>query len=262
MFARLALFYAIHCLAERRQVYVSIPSLVSSGAPRTTGSVAVCRLDVIVVGPGGLRIQEDCGPGLHPCGGLSGHAALLWAPCLRGGRPPGRGLPPGNRPGFAGGPPGQGRKAPEVYIPQELKSRLKTFLTWKRAGGEDVSDGAPVFVGQRSPSPATACGAWSGPHGGRGPGPRYATHTCRHTDATHLCRASGADLEIVQEQLGHASIKTTTIYAKVTKEDKARAADALAKAFQNSQRNRTSGAGSPQRSPGSAGKWGRTVATF
>jgi integrase-like protein len=65
--------------------------------------------------------------------------------------------------------------------------------------------------------------------------PRYATHTCRHTYATHLYRASGADLEIVQEQLGHASIKTTTIYAKVTREDKLRAADALAKAFRNSQ---------------------------
>jgi integrase len=57
--------------------------------------------------------------------------------------------------------------------------------------------------------------------------PWYATHTCRHTYATHLYQASGADLEIVQEQLGDASIKTTTIYAKVTEEDKARAADAL-----------------------------------
>ncbi len=38
----------------------------------------------------------------------------------------------------------------------------------------------------------------------------------------------GGDLEVVQEQLGRASIKTTTIYANVTKEDKARATDALA----------------------------------
>ena len=44
--------------------------------------------------------------------------------------------------------------------------------------------------------------------------PRYATHTCRHSYATHLHRASGTDLEIVQEQLGHSSIKTTTIYAR------------------------------------------------
>lgn len=41
---------------------------------------------------------------------------------------------------------------------------------------------------------------------------------------------SGHDLEVVQEQIGHASIKTTTIYAGVTKKDKARAADALATA--------------------------------
>jgi hypothetical protein len=49
-------------------------------------------------------------------------------------------------------------------------------------------------------------------------------------------------LEVVQEQLEHASIKTTTIYAKVTKEDKARAADALAKAYRNTERNWGSGA--------------------
>jgi site-specific recombinase XerD len=57
-----------------------------------------------------------------------------------------------------------------------------------------------------------------------------------------MYRASGNDLEVVQEQLGHASIKTTTIYAKVTKEDKARAAEALAKAYRSSQQNGASGA--------------------
>ncbi len=57
--------------------------------------------------------------------------------------------------------------------------------------------------------------------------------------ATHLYRVSGHDLEVVQERLGHASIKTTTIYARVTKEDKLRAANALAKAY----RGTRSGAG-------------------
>jgi len=71
--------------------------------------------------------------------------------------------------------------------------------------------------------------------------------------ATHLYRGSGNDLEIVQEQLGHASIKTTTIYAKVTKEDKAWAAEALAKAYHDSQRNIQSGASWPRRRPGGPG---------
>jgi len=49
-------------------------------------------------------------------------------------------------------------------------------------------------------------------------------------------------LEVVQEQLSHTNIKTTTIYAKVTKEDKIRAANALAKAYRDSQQKSQSGA--------------------
>jgi integrase len=56
-------------------------------------------------------------------------------------------------------------------------------------------------------------------------------------DATHLSRTRGADLEVVQEQRGHASIKTTPIHAKVTKQDKLHAANALAKPFRDSQQN-------------------------
>jgi site-specific recombinase XerD len=138
---------------------------------------------------------------------------------------------------------GKGDKQREVFIPQELKAHLKAFLTWKRGRGEDVSEVAPVFTGQRGP--LTRNGVWrvvKGLMAAVGLDPRYATHSCRHTYATHLYRASGADVEIVQEQLGHASIKTTTIYAKVTKEDKARAADALTKAYRGGERKGISGA--------------------
>jgi integrase/recombinase XerD len=139
---------------------------------------------------------------------------------------------------------GKGDKQREVFIPQELKSHLKAFLAWKRDHGEDVSDSAPLFTGQRGP--LSRNGVWrvvKGLMAAVGLDPRYATHSCRHTYATHLYRASGADLEVVQEQLGHASIKTTTIYARVTKEDKLQAANALAKAFAitsgSKERNRT-----------------------
>ncbi len=65
--------------------------------------------------------------------------------------------------------------------------------------------------------------------------------------------ACGDDLEVVREQLGHASIKTTTIHAKGTKEGKARAADALAKAYRSSKQNCETGASWRHRIPVSSG---------
>lgn len=137
---------------------------------------------------------------------------------------------------------GKGDKQREVFIPQELKGHLKAFLAWKRDQGEDVSDEATVFTGQRGP--LTRNGVWrvvKGLMAAVGLDPLYPTHSCRHTFATFLYRVSGHDLEVVQEQLSHASIKTTTIYARVMKEDKLRTANVLAKRCSARRRVRTGG---------------------
>jgi site-specific recombinase XerD len=76
---------------------------------------------------------------------------------------------------------GKGGKHREVFIPQELKTHLKAFLTWKQAHGEEVSDDAPVFLGQRGR--LTRNGVWrvvKGLMAAVGLDPRYATRSCRH----------------------------------------------------------------------------------
>lgn len=46
----------------------------------------------------------------------------------------------------------------------------------------------------------------------------YSIHCLRHTYATQIYKASGFNLRLVQQQLGHASITTTSVYSHVDNE--------------------------------------------
>jgi integrase/recombinase XerD len=85
---------------------------------------------------------------------------------------------------------------------------------WKRRG-----DAEAVFVNQRG-GRLTRQGAWLviRKYGDRaGITDHLSPHVLRHSCATHLLD-HGADLRIVQEMLGHASISTTQVYTRVSQE--------------------------------------------
>jgi len=85
-----------------------------------------------------------------------------------------------------------------------------------------VADTDALFVNQRG-SRLSRQGVWAlvaaraEQAGLIGAGRRIYPHVLRHSCATHML-SHGADLRVVQELLGHASVATTQLYTKVTVE--------------------------------------------
>jgi integrase/recombinase XerD len=116
---------------------------------------------------------------------------------------------------------GKGGKSRLVPVGGYAKEALDAYLVRARPGL--APRGPQVFVNARG-GPLSRQSAWTILHraavraglpvdGAHGVSP----HTLRHSYATHLLDG-GADIRVVQELLGHASVTTTQVYTLVTVE--------------------------------------------
>jgi integrase/recombinase XerD len=119
---------------------------------------------------------------------------------------------------------GKGDKERLVPIGEVSLDWLRTWLEGPRVALLAIAHvapvrGGPLFLGDRGRRLARqqawlAVGSAAARAGLAG---RVSPHTLRHSFATHLLEG-GADLRVVQELLGHASISTTQLYTHLTGE--------------------------------------------
>jgi integrase/recombinase XerD len=114
---------------------------------------------------------------------------------------------------------GKGGKEREVPLGTFARDAVTAYLTRARPEFASKASRAALFLNQRGGRLTrqsctrllAACVAAAGIE-------RHVTlHTLRHSFATHLLEG-GADVRVVQELLGHASVATTQIYTLVTKD--------------------------------------------
>jgi integrase/recombinase XerC len=117
---------------------------------------------------------------------------------------------------------GKGKKDRRVYFEEDARNAFKTYLNdrEKLFADKHMNDTVSrIFVNQQGTALTPHGIQWivarySGPEGTNH---HISPHALRHTFATAML-SSGADVRIVQELLGHASISTTQRYTHITTE--------------------------------------------
>ncbi len=116
---------------------------------------------------------------------------------------------------------GKGSKSRRVPIGRAARKALGDYVTMSRpplaTKATRARAGGALFLNARG-SRLSRQGCWKilkGYAGRAGIKQRVSPHTLRHSFATHMLDA-GADIRVVQELLGHASLSTTQVYTLVS----------------------------------------------
>lgn len=124
---------------------------------------------------------------------------------------------------------GKGNKSRTVYLKKAFKKECLFYLNWKQRQGQDFSSEAYLLTGPKGNLLTTRALqiAFKRCLKRAGLDSHYSIHCLRHTYGSHLYKASQYNLRLVQEQLGHSSIRTTQVYANLMDNDVKEAAENL-----------------------------------
>lgn len=126
---------------------------------------------------------------------------------------------------------GKGNKKRVVMLSNEFKKECLWFLKYKEKLKQDISENAPLLCslsGNRLSKRALQKAFKRCLRKAKIP-EHYSIHCLRHTYGSHLYKVSNHNLRLVQQQLGHASIKTTEVYANLIASDVKEAVESLYK---------------------------------
>lgn len=114
---------------------------------------------------------------------------------------------------------GKGRKERIVPLGGYAARELHAYLVRARAPLAQAGAGTPALFLNTRGGRLSRQSAWAILRAAaeRAGVPDVSPHTLRHSFATHLL-SGGADVRVVQELLGHASVTTTQLYTLVTRE--------------------------------------------
>ena len=123
---------------------------------------------------------------------------------------------------------GKGQKERDIFISKDLMRHLSDYLLWKRLLEEPLAPEAFVLVSSHRKPYAirTLQYAFKVCLKEAGLPAHYSIHACRHSYGTILYRKT-KNLRLLQKQMGHSSITTTTVYADVTAEESVEAVNGL-----------------------------------
>ena len=126
---------------------------------------------------------------------------------------------------------GKGNRPRTVRINEDFRNRCKRFLEWKNKQGQSIETDSYLLTTNKGTqlSKRALQKAFKKCIKKAGLPEHYSIHSLRHTYGTYLLKASNYNLRLVQEQLGHSSVRVTEVYAGLLDSDLRRAVERIYK---------------------------------